>query len=180
MRGQSYLQPGVHKPAPGCLADAAEQHEHFGYSAEVALEIAEGIIICKIAFCWPACKVLLLVKRMCKDWDRLPYKRAWGEKSLLKLHLCCGAFLHFKGLLQGAVSNADFQAAEGRLQENFMMGFIDLELEHALDEMVPPGEIGKLPTFRPPRNLNWLFAPGLSKKPPLPSSAVSKRSETLS
>lgn len=86
-------------------------------------------------------KVLLLIERMVKDWDRLSVKKPWGVKETTYLHSMCGAFLHFECLFQQKVSSQEFAAHSRSFRDNFMMGFIDADLEHALSTTVPPGNL---------------------------------------
>eukprot|EP00435_Cladocopium_sp_Y103_P050415 s350_g15.t1 len=92
---------------------------------------------------------LLVIKRMCSDFDRMPLgaRRPWNFKDTVNLHILCGGFLHFKGLLQRKLSAQEFDETVPKLDDQFLMGFLDADIDHALQSCVPPGELGKGQTY---------------------------------
>lgn len=87
---------------------------------------------------------------MCSDYDRLPLgaRRPWNFKDTVQLHILCGGFLHFKGLLQRKLSAQEFDETVPKLDDQFLMGFLDADIDHALQSCVPPGELGSVAFLR--------------------------------
>ncbi|CAK9003765.1 unnamed protein product [Durusdinium trenchii] len=69
---------------------------------------------------------LLLVRRMCQDWDKLAPNmcKSWGLRESNQLHACCGGFLYFMGLLREKVPTKEYDDVASDLQKQFMMGSI--------------------------------------------------------
>ena len=94
------------------------------------------------------CKVLLLIERMSRDWDRVPLKKPWGWKDTNSLHSRCGLYLYFRSLLKSTVSDADFAREEPKLRDQFLQGYLDADIEHALLHSAPPGDLKSIGVLR--------------------------------
>ena len=115
--------------------------------------------ICKNIFCktydsvgllfFTPLQALLLVERLCADWDRAAIKKPWNAREAINLHALCGAFLHHLDLLKAFLSGVDFQKEAKSLKDQFSMGFLDADLESALNTTVPPGSLTSLACMRP-------------------------------
>ena len=90
----------------------------------------------------------LLVERMMKDWDRMVCKKPWNVKDTTQLHSLCGGYIHFHALFKASVPEAEFQLHSDSLKSQFLLGFLDADLEHALTHAVPPGDLASVGFLR--------------------------------
>lgn len=97
----------------------------------------------------PPLQALLLVERLCADWDRAAIKKPWNARDAIHLHALCGAFLHHLDLLKAFLSGGDFEKEAKSLRSQFLMAFLDADLESALTATVPPGSLTSLACMRP-------------------------------
>ena len=67
-----------------------------------------------------------------------------------KLHQCCGLFLYFLARLRDIAPSKDFGNMETSLLDQFMHGYLDGDLAHVLESMVPPGDLAAIASFRRP------------------------------
>lgn len=93
---------------------------------------------------------MLLIDRMCRDWDKLPptMRKAWVLKDVLNLHTCCGAFLTLIDQLQSRIPEKDYQAALPSIQEQFLLGYLDPEILHVVETTVPPANLTQVSFLR--------------------------------
>ena len=90
------------------------------------------------------------MERICHDWDNSAerMRKALGYKEGVKLHACCGLFLHFLELLHQKAPAGEFPDFEKQLRATFMSGLMDAELTHIAETAVPPGDITAIGAFR--------------------------------
>lgn len=90
------------------------------------------------------------MKRLCSDWDNLAagMRKCWTYKDAVLLHTACGMFLHMDNLLRAKAPASEYNAASGKLLEQFMCGIMDAELIHVAENGVPPGNIQDVSYFR--------------------------------
>ncbi|CAK9036023.1 unnamed protein product [Durusdinium trenchii] len=93
----------------------------------------------------------LFVSRILGDWDKTaaPLRKALAYKDAVALRQATGAFLHFVAVLQSSFPAKDFKDASDSLLAQFMEGFLDPDLIHAMSVQVPPGDIRAVGAFRP-------------------------------
>ncbi|CAK9045751.1 unnamed protein product [Durusdinium trenchii] len=94
--------------------------------------------------------VKFFLERICHDWDNSAerMRKALGYKEGVKLHACCGLFLHFLELLHQKAPAGEFPDFEKQLRATFMSGLMDAELTHIAETAVPPGDITAIGAFR--------------------------------
>lgn len=90
------------------------------------------------------------MSRILGDWDKTaaPLRKALAYKDAVALHQATGAFLHFVAVLQSSFPAKDFKDASDSLLAQFMEGFLDPDLIHAMSVQVPPGDIRAVGAFR--------------------------------
>ena len=79
-----------------------------------------------------------------------------------KLHQHCGLFLFFLAKLRDIAPSKDFGTMEGSLKDQFMHGYLDGDLAHVMESMVPPGDPAAITSFRRPSGPLRQFAFGYS------------------
>ena len=74
------------------------------------------------------------------DWDRLPpgMKKPWGYKEALVVHAACGGYITIMSALQASVPQADYEAHEAQIREQFNLSYLDADIIHLLETTVPP------------------------------------------
>lgn len=75
-------------------------------------------------------------------------KTCWTVKEALTLHAVTGAFIFLRNALQAKVPHADFTACIGDINDQFMKGFLDAELEQLLSTSVPSTSLGEVSFMR--------------------------------
>lgn len=92
----------------------------------------------------------LFLARLCHDWDILPdgLRKATSFKEAVPVHMSCGMFIHFLGILQEKAPAGEFKELEFKLTETFMSGMMDPELRRAAENSVPPGDVKSIGSFR--------------------------------
>ncbi len=92
-----------------------------------------------------------MISRLCSDWDKMHagMRRPWNVKDTTHIHALCGGYIHFKLLLQSKLAATEYQEAIARLDEQFLLGFLDADLDHALQNTVPPGNLSSVGFLRP-------------------------------
>ena len=87
---------------------------------------------------------------MCKDWDKqaVTMRRGWNFKDTIALHSACGGYLYFKSLLREKIASAEYAKAEPGLNEQFMLGFLDPDIVHALETTAPPAPLDSVSFLR--------------------------------
>lgn len=82
----------------------------------------------------------LFIERLKADWDRLPIglKRPWNYKEALMVHAACGGYLAIMSALREAVPQADFEAHEQQIRDQFNLSYLDPDIIHFLENTVPP------------------------------------------
>ncbi|CAK9115979.1 unnamed protein product [Durusdinium trenchii] len=88
-------------------------------------------------------KVMLLIQRMCADWDKMhpTLRKAWNARDTANLHAVCGGFLHYVGLLEKKIAKHDFDTTIAGIQEQFMSGHLDIDISHAMESSPFPGQL---------------------------------------
>ena len=81
-------------------------------------------------------------------------KKAINFATAVGKHQCCGAFLHFTRELQRALNPEDYVRAFGDLKEMFLRGYLDPDLEHALQTQFPPGDLKSISSIRLVSNIH--------------------------
>ena len=96
------------------------------------------------------CEVLLLIRRMCRDWDKLApnMRKAWNFKDTSGLHAACGGFIYFMNLLKEKLPTAEFEKVHQELEVQFKMGFWDPDIHHALETTAPPAPVDSVQFLR--------------------------------
>lgn len=91
-------------------------------------------------FQFVCCKALLLIQRMILDWDKLPpsLRKPWNVKDTTTLHSACAGYLHFMSVLQRKIPKADYDSSAAGLREQFLSGFLDVEILQTLESSAPP------------------------------------------
>lgn len=89
------------------------------------------------------CEVMLLIQRMCADWDKMhpTLRKAWNARDTANLHAVCGGFLHYVGLLEKKIAKHDFDTTIAGIQEQFMSGHLDIDISHAMESSPFPGQL---------------------------------------
>lgn len=87
---------------------------------------------------------------MCQDWDKLApnMRKSWGLRESNQLHACCGGFLYFMGLLREKVPTKEYDDVASDLQKQFMMGFLDPDIVHAISTTAPPAPLDSVAFLR--------------------------------
>ena len=90
-----------------------------------------------------AAKVLLLIRRMVADWDKVPsgMRKPWNARDVQNLHAVTGGFLHFTNLLKQKIPTSEYDKSIGEIEEQFMSGFLDVDIAHVLETVPPPGQL---------------------------------------
>lgn len=80
---------------------------------------------------------------MTKEWDKQSptMRKAFSFRDLASLHASCGGFLHFVNLLRSTVASSEFETHYATLLDQFMMGFLDPDIMHALETSAPPSSM---------------------------------------
>lgn len=107
--------------------------------------------------CWSdhvasvVCEVLLFLSRIQKDHDRTPdaMRKALAYKEGLQVHQCCGAYIHCLGLLEKQSPPDQFSGMKENLDRQFESGFMDADLNFAIEQLVPPISLSSIGAFRP-------------------------------
>ncbi|CAK9056461.1 Hypothetical protein (Fragment) [Durusdinium trenchii] len=133
-----------------CLPDAGDLLPPFsvayvkGYRRSVtALIVAEAVrclnILDEVSENY---KALLLIQRMILDWDKLPpsLRKPWNVKDTTTLHSACAGYLHFMSVLQRKIPKADYDSSAAGLREQFLSGFLDVEILQTLESSAPKGQ----------------------------------------
>ena len=84
---------------------------------------------------------------MTEDWDRLP-AGLWNFKEGPLLHASCGAFLYLMEELKQKLSPADAEFYLPSVEQDFMNGHFDPELQRLMDTKVPPIELSSVSFLR--------------------------------
>ena len=92
-----------------------------------------------------------MIDRMCSDWDKMHpgMRKPWNVKDTTHIHALCGGYIHFKLLLKSKLPETEFKEVIARLDEQFLLGFLDADLDHALQSTVPPGCLSSVGFLRP-------------------------------
>jgi len=87
---------------------------------------------------------------MCRDWDKLmpSMRKAWNFKDTSGLHAACGGFIYFMNLLKEKLPTAEFEKVHEELEVQFMMGFLDPDIHHALETTAPPAPVDSVQFLR--------------------------------
>lgn len=93
---------------------------------------------------------MLFTRRLQSDFDRCAegMRKACNYREGLLKHQCCAVFLHFLGRLQRVSPPAEFKLAEESLEQQFLQGLLDFDLQHAVESQVPPGDMSAVAAFR--------------------------------
>ena len=93
---------------------------------------------------------MLVIKRMCDEYDFTPssMRKAWGYTTALSRHQACGAYLHFRTLMEKRVPGGKWNEIKSSLDSQFAYGFLDADLAHVLANEVPPGNLDSISAFR--------------------------------
>ncbi len=95
-------------------------------------------------------EVGLLIQRMCKDWDKQSpnMRKAWTYRDAMALHSVCGGFLYFISLLRNKLPASEFETYYPNMLDQFMMGFLDPDIMHALETSAPPSSMSAVAFLR--------------------------------
>ena len=98
----------------------------------------------------PNFEVRLFCQRLVGDWDNSApsLRKAWNFKDAIVLHQCTGAFLHFQHLLERGFPAKLWPQAKATLTTQFLQGFMDPDLLHAMSTTVPPGDAKSIGSMR--------------------------------
>ncbi|CAK9013327.1 unnamed protein product [Durusdinium trenchii] len=68
---------------------------------------------------------LLLVRRMCSDWDKQPptLRKPWGHRETVAMHAICGGYLHFMAALKSKVPKSEYEHVAKSIDVQFMSVF---------------------------------------------------------
>ena len=77
-------------------------------------------------------------------------RKALSFKDGLKLHQVAGLFLTMLAKLELVAPSRDFPAMRSGLLDQFMHGYLDADLQHVLEQSVPPGDPNSIGGFRRP------------------------------
>ena len=91
-----------------------------------------------------------MADRLIQDHDNTAeqLRKAFNFKEATVIHQAAGCFLHFLSVLQTLAPAAEFEKMRTELLNQFMQGFMDADLCHALSAQVPPGDIKSIASFR--------------------------------
>ena len=91
----------------------------------------------------PHIEALLVIDRMAKDWDKLApsMRKGWNFREASQLHSACGGYLYFMGLLKEKVPEAEYEQVAHSLKDQFLCGFLDPDIHHALTTTAPPAPL---------------------------------------
>ncbi|CAE7229057.1 cofG [Symbiodinium sp. CCMP2592] len=94
---------------------------------------------------------MLLIQRMCGEYDQnVPsMRKAWGYQVALARHQVCGAYLHFRALMEKRIPGGKWKEVQTSLDSQFQYGFLDVDLSHVLCNEVPPGSLESISACRP-------------------------------
>lgn len=92
----------------------------------------------------------MLIERICADYDRTPapFRKAVNYQTGLGKHQLTGAYLHFVSELRKIQPSSQFKDAEVALKEQFLSGYLDCDLQHALDTTAPPSDLKTISAMR--------------------------------
>ncbi|CAE7372563.1 cofG, partial [Symbiodinium sp. CCMP2592] len=96
-------------------------------------------------------ELMLLIQRMCGEYDQnVPsMRKAWGYQVALARHQVCGAYLHFRALMEKRIPGGKWKEVQTSLDSQFQHGFLDVDLSHVLCNEVPPGSLESISACRP-------------------------------
>ncbi|CAE7245345.1 cofG, partial [Symbiodinium sp. CCMP2456] len=88
--------------------------------------------------------------RPINDHDKTPrdLRKPSSYRDCLALHSICGGFTHFLAQLEKVIPEADFKKEEESLKQLFMSGALDPEIQSALENSVPPGDLKSIGHLR--------------------------------
>ena len=91
-----------------------------------------------------------MIARMASDWDKLSpsMRKGWNFRDSQQLHAACGGFLYFMGLLKEKVAETEFQQVAQGLRDQFLCGFLDPDILHALTTTAPPAPLESVSFLR--------------------------------
>ncbi|CAE7854074.1 cofG, partial [Symbiodinium necroappetens] len=94
--------------------------------------------------------VTLFWHRLINDHDKTPreLRKPSSYRDCLALHSICGGFTHFLAQLEKAIPEADFKKEDASLKQLFMSGVLDPEIQGALENAVPPGDLKSIGHLR--------------------------------
>ena len=95
-------------------------------------------------------QAILFVNRVLSDHDTTPaqLRKPLGFREALGKHQACGGFLHYLRQLEKMAPGGDFAEMEKDLRQQFQYGYLDPDILHSLETMVPPGNIQMVSAFR--------------------------------
>ena len=80
---------------------------------------------------------------MCSDWDKQPptLRKPWGHRETVAMHAICGGYLHFMAALKSKVPKSEYEHVAKSIDVQFMSGYLDPDITHALETTVPPANL---------------------------------------
>lgn len=95
-------------------------------------------------------EVTLFVDRLLADYDQAvpAMRKALTFKDGVVKHQACGAFLHYLKCFERMCPAAEFPDISEQLTKQFLLGFLDPDLLHSLEQQVPPGDLKAISAFR--------------------------------
>ena len=93
----------------------------------------------------------MFLQRLCDDHDACvpSMRKAVSYQQGMYKHQMTGGFLHFLGLLEKMLPASEFPEAKDALLKQFSQGFLDPDIQHTLENTVPPGDAKSIAAFRP-------------------------------
>ena len=76
-------------------------------------------------------------------------RKALTYKDGLQIHQCCGAYIHCLSILEKQSPSDQFSAMKENLDRQFETGYMDADLNFAIEQQVPPISLASIGAFRP-------------------------------
>lgn len=76
-------------------------------------------------------------------------RKALAYKEALQVHQCCGAYIHCLGILEKQSPPDQFSGMKENLDRQFESGYMDADLNFAIEQQVPPISLASIGAFRP-------------------------------
>ncbi|CAK9118155.1 unnamed protein product [Durusdinium trenchii] len=94
--------------------------------------------------------VSLFLDRVINDFKRSPpdIRKPLNYKDALGKHQACGAYIHFKAMMQSTCPEGEWADLSKELDTAFYDQFLDADLLSALQSSVPPGDVGAIGAMR--------------------------------
>ena len=97
----------------------------------------------------------MFLRRVTNDSKRSPpdVRKALNYKDAQVKHQVCGGYIHFKARIQAKCPEGEWASLSKDLDTAFFDQFLDADLQAALQNSVPPGDVAAIGAMRPGRGL---------------------------